>query len=192
MSQVDEMTTQPETLTPGELSAQALYDKCTFLARNLWWSWHPEVINLFRDLDPIRWRQLDHNPIALLKEFTPERLSSRAAEMVLLPATVLGELYAALPSVNKALAQFKSVIALGKKGPVAPWVIARAHIGIAREGGDRNGSAIDHLNRAIQPPLHRLIGRHAAYRSEGLSRARIIGWHRTRSRSVSGIAVCHY
>jgi glycogen phosphorylase len=37
--------------------------------------WHPEVINLFRDLDPIRWRQLDHNPIALLHEFTPERLA---------------------------------------------------------------------------------------------------------------------
>ncbi|MBP88180.1 MAG: alpha-glucan phosphorylase [Planctomycetaceae bacterium] len=83
MSQVDDMTAQPEALTAGELSAEVLYDKCMFLARNLWWSWHPEVINLFRDLDPIRWRQLDHNPIALLKEFTPERLSSRAAEMVL-------------------------------------------------------------------------------------------------------------
>ncbi len=34
-------------------------------------------------MDPIRWRQLDHNPIALLREFTPERLVSRAAEMVL-------------------------------------------------------------------------------------------------------------
>ena len=30
-----------------------------------------------RDLDPIRWRQLDHNPIALLSEFTPERLEMR-------------------------------------------------------------------------------------------------------------------
>ena len=67
----------------GELSADALYAKCTMLARNMWWSWHHEVINLFRDLDPIRWRQLDHNPIALLQEFTPERLASRAAEMVL-------------------------------------------------------------------------------------------------------------
>ena len=57
-----------------ELSPQNLYDKCMALARNLWWSWHPEVTNLFRELDPIRWRQLDHNPIALLAEFTPERL----------------------------------------------------------------------------------------------------------------------
>ena len=73
-----------ETITPiSEMTPQALYDKCSALARNLWWSWQPEVISLFRDIDPIRWRQLDHNPIALLKEFTPDRLAMRAAEMVL-------------------------------------------------------------------------------------------------------------
>jgi starch phosphorylase len=74
------------TLSPPrliELSPQNLYDKCMALARNLWWSWHPEVTNMFRELDPIRWRQLDHNPIALLAEFTPERLEARAAELVL-------------------------------------------------------------------------------------------------------------
>jgi starch phosphorylase len=76
----------PETQSSSrsfDISAETLYDKCYTLAHNLWWTWHPEVINLFRDLDPIRWRQLDHNPIALLKEFTPERLEMRAAEMVL-------------------------------------------------------------------------------------------------------------
>jgi len=83
MSQIDIPVSQPTPSTPVEISAQALYDKCSALARNLWWTWHPDVINLFRDLDPIRWRQLDHNPIALLKEFTPERLEMRAAEMVL-------------------------------------------------------------------------------------------------------------
>ncbi|MFM8433928.1 MAG: DUF3417 domain-containing protein, partial [Planctomycetia bacterium] len=78
-------TTVPHLAPPrlDELSPQNLYDKCMALARNLWWSWHPEVTNLFRELDPIRWRQLDHNPIALLAEFTPERLESRAAELVL-------------------------------------------------------------------------------------------------------------
>lgn len=66
-----------------DVTPQALYDKCMTVARNLWWSWHPEVINLFRDLDPVRWRQLDHNPIALLSEMTPEQLAQRASEMVL-------------------------------------------------------------------------------------------------------------
>ncbi len=84
MSSIDTaVVPEPSPLLTGEMSAQSLYDKCWALARNLWWTWHPEVINLFRDLDPIRWRQLDHNPIALLREFTPERLAVRAAEMVL-------------------------------------------------------------------------------------------------------------
>ena len=72
-----------EKVTFTAQSPQSIYDKCVALARNLWWTWHPEVINLFRDLDPIRWRQLDHNPIALLAEFTPERLEMRASELVL-------------------------------------------------------------------------------------------------------------
>ncbi len=84
MSQTDAAPAEAsQKLALSELSPQTLYDKCVALARNLWWTWHPEVINLFRDLDPIRWRQLDHNPIALLAEFTPERLEMRAAELVL-------------------------------------------------------------------------------------------------------------
>src|SRR6476660_6656996 len=66
-----------------ELTPQALYDKCLTLAKNLWWSWHPEVVNIFRELDPIKWRKIDHNPIVLWAEMTPEQLASRAAEMVL-------------------------------------------------------------------------------------------------------------
>ena len=46
-----------ERQTWTEITPQALYDKCLALANNLWWSWHPEVVNLFRDLDPISWRQ---------------------------------------------------------------------------------------------------------------------------------------
>jgi len=75
--------TEKKHVMSSELTPEALYEKCLALAGNLWWTWQPEVINLFRDLDPIRWRQVDHNPIALLKEFSPERLASRAAEMVL-------------------------------------------------------------------------------------------------------------
>jgi starch phosphorylase len=80
------VTVAPSSVRPNiatSLSADTMYEKCMALASNLWWSWQPEVINLFRDLDPIRWRQLDHNPIALLSEFTPERLEIRAAELVL-------------------------------------------------------------------------------------------------------------
>jgi starch phosphorylase len=65
------------------MPASELYNKCLALASNLWWSWNEEVGNLFRDLDPVRWRQLDHNPVALLHELTPERLEQRVAELVL-------------------------------------------------------------------------------------------------------------
>ena len=64
-------------------SANELYEKCLSLAGNLWWSWNSDVAGLFRDLDPPRWRELNHNPIALLQEFSPQRLADRAGEMVL-------------------------------------------------------------------------------------------------------------
>ncbi len=64
-------------------SSDELYQRCMSLASNLWWSWNPDVSSIFRDLDPVRWRQVDHNPIVLLREFTTERLDQRASEMVL-------------------------------------------------------------------------------------------------------------
>jgi starch phosphorylase len=60
-----------------------LHERLRALAHNMWWTWHPEVVGFFRDLDPIRWRQLDHNPIALLAELSPERLEQRTNELVL-------------------------------------------------------------------------------------------------------------
>ena len=85
MSQTEIETTSVRSSRDNwtDVTAQALYDKCQTVARNLWWSWHPEVVNLFRDLDPVRWRQLDHNPISLLNEMTPDQLAQRASEMVL-------------------------------------------------------------------------------------------------------------
>jgi len=53
------------------------------LARNLWWSWDNESTSLFRDLDPVRWRQLNHNPVALLNEMPLATLERRAGELVL-------------------------------------------------------------------------------------------------------------
>ena len=60
-----------------------LHDRLHALALNLWWAWHPEVIDLFRDLDPLLWRQVDHNPIAFLNRITPEQIEERASELVL-------------------------------------------------------------------------------------------------------------
>lgn len=62
---------------------KSLFDKLWDLARNLWWSWQPEVTNLFRDLDPPKWEEAYHNPVVLLQQFTPESLERRAGEAVL-------------------------------------------------------------------------------------------------------------
>src|SRR5580658_3308005 len=47
------------------------------LARNLWWSWDQDSASLFHDLDPVRWRQLNHNPIALLGEMSLAEIERR-------------------------------------------------------------------------------------------------------------------
>src|SRR2546427_11257011 len=53
------------------------------LARNLWWSWDNDSTSLLRDLDPVRWKQLNHNPISLLGEIPLEGIDRRVAELVL-------------------------------------------------------------------------------------------------------------
>ncbi len=53
------------------------------LARNLWWCWDDECVDLFRDLNPTRWRELNQNPIALLNELPLDEIEKRAAEMSL-------------------------------------------------------------------------------------------------------------
>jgi glycogen phosphorylase len=50
------------------------------LAQNLWWSWNTEARELFRRLDTPLWRQVNHNPIRLLQEITPEHLAQAAAD----------------------------------------------------------------------------------------------------------------
>ncbi len=58
------------------------YERIWALARNLWWSWDPGTEQLFRDLDPLRWEQLDHNPIALLSEISMDDFDARSRRHV--------------------------------------------------------------------------------------------------------------
>ena len=36
------------------------------LAKNLWWCWNQSAISLFRDIDPLLWKQVNGNPLLLL------------------------------------------------------------------------------------------------------------------------------
>ncbi len=60
-----------------------LHSRLLALAQNLWWTWHPEVLRFFVDLDPQLWRQVDHNPITFLSQVSPEQVERRASELVL-------------------------------------------------------------------------------------------------------------
>jgi glycogen phosphorylase len=60
-----------------------LQERLWSLARNLWWSWDHDSTGLFLDLDPGRWRELNHNPISLLGEIPLAGIEKRAAELVL-------------------------------------------------------------------------------------------------------------
>src|SRR5262245_4687776 len=53
------------------------------IARNLWWSWDDDSAALFREIDPIRWKQLNHNPVAMLGEIPLDGIERRAQEFVL-------------------------------------------------------------------------------------------------------------
>ena len=53
------------------------------LARNFWWSWDHDAAGLFRELDPKRWSQLNHCPVAMLREYPLAKLEARATELAL-------------------------------------------------------------------------------------------------------------
>jgi starch phosphorylase len=50
------------------------------LARNLWWSWHPEARALFEVLQRSGAEPLHHNPLELLETLGPEGLEGRAGD----------------------------------------------------------------------------------------------------------------
>jgi glycogen phosphorylase len=50
------------------------------IAYNLWWTWTPAAIDLFRRLDPDLWMAVNHNPIALLWRASQERLQQAAED----------------------------------------------------------------------------------------------------------------
>ncbi|MEZ6057661.1 MAG: alpha-glucan family phosphorylase [Planctomycetaceae bacterium] len=62
---------------------KTIFEKLSELANNLWWSWQPEVASIFRTIDPVRWSELSHNPILLLREYPADRLELRAREEVM-------------------------------------------------------------------------------------------------------------
>ncbi|HOF19121.1 MAG TPA: alpha-glucan family phosphorylase, partial [Phycisphaerae bacterium] len=50
------------------------------IARNLWWCWHGDALDLFRRLDPQLWEDCYHNPVAQLGKIDQRRLGELAKD----------------------------------------------------------------------------------------------------------------
>src|SRR5262245_39298596 len=62
---------------------QKLRSQLEELARNLWWSWNPDVIRLFRDLDPKLFQTTNHNAFEVVQSLTHERVERLADDAFL-------------------------------------------------------------------------------------------------------------
>ncbi len=51
-------------------------EKLAKIARNIWWSWNPEAIELFREVNPVLFEESGHNPLRTLKYASPVVLSN--------------------------------------------------------------------------------------------------------------------
>ena len=68
-SDVSVKTSIPEALKPLDE-----------IAHNLWWSWNNEARDLYRELDPVLWKQVNQNPVLLLASMNYERLEELAKD----------------------------------------------------------------------------------------------------------------
>ncbi len=60
------------------MEVSAIRKRLKELAKNLWWSWNPEVAAIFRTLHPVLWRASQHNPIELLSRLSDADLAALA------------------------------------------------------------------------------------------------------------------
>jgi starch phosphorylase len=50
------------------------------IARNLWWSWHPDAVELFMRIDRKLWHKTGHNPVRVLGSCPQQRLEELARD----------------------------------------------------------------------------------------------------------------
>ena len=52
----------------------ALIGRLRALSQNLWWSWNPRAQAIFEELSPLLWESSNHNPVAVLAQFSEMEL----------------------------------------------------------------------------------------------------------------------
>jgi starch phosphorylase len=64
-------------------TAKQLEQKMLELAHNLWWTWHPEALEVWRGIDPELWRRCRHSPISFIKNLNKKRIESLCSDLEL-------------------------------------------------------------------------------------------------------------
>lgn len=59
-------------------------EKLSELAKNIWWSWNNEAIELFKDLDATLWKEVGQNPVLLLERMSYAKLEALSNDKVIL------------------------------------------------------------------------------------------------------------
>ena len=52
------------------------------MARNIWWAWNDDAIDMFKSLDADLWKAVGQNPVALLERLSYEKLESLTEDQV--------------------------------------------------------------------------------------------------------------
>lgn len=68
-----------------------LKSRLTHLAKNVWWSWHRDLDDVFRAIDVNLWRSVNHNPIAFLRDVTSDVLAKKENDAQLMVQVIRAE-----------------------------------------------------------------------------------------------------
>ena len=78
------------------------------LARNLWWCWNHEAIELFQRIHPVQWEKIGKNPVAFLSVISQRRFDALAKDESFLGH--LGRVKARFEKMLSSAPQIKNLI----------------------------------------------------------------------------------
>src|SRR5438046_8217369 len=141
-------TNSIKALPPRELPSTL--EPLERLAWNYWWSWAPDGVEVFRDLDAGTWAQCDQNPRGLLAQVSDLRLTQMAADPSYAErVTRLAERFDSYVMDTRVSPTLTLSPSINRVNPVAYFCAEfGVHSSLALYSGDLGLLAGDHLKSA--------------------------------------------
>jgi len=120
------------------------------LAWNYWWSWAPDGVEVFRDLNPAIWEQCERNPCALLAQTSDLRLAQVAADPAFADRVrLLSERFAAYLGHTQSWSKLQLATRISPRNPAAYFCAEfGVHSSLPLYSGGLGILAGDHLKSA--------------------------------------------